>query len=153
MSKKMGPIPAGYAADADGMLLIGGRRADSLVEEAGDTPLFVYDLALVGAKIARFRAAFPDVHLHYAIKANSYIPLLKHVASRVDGLDIASAGELDFALEAGADPARISFAGPGKRDAELRQTVASGVLLNLESFREVGEIGRASCRERVSFLV
>ena len=66
MSKPMGPIPAGYAADQDGMLLIGGRRADALVEEAGDTPLFVYDLALVDAKIARFRAAFPDVDLHYA---------------------------------------------------------------------------------------
>jgi len=140
MSKKMGPIPAGYAADADGMLLIGGRRADALVEEAGDTPLFVYDLALVGAKIARFRAAFPDVHLHYAIKANSYIPLLKHVASRVDGLDIASAGELDFALEAGADPARISFAGPGKRDADLADAIHEGVTLNAES---AGEVERA----------
>ena len=39
MSKPMGPIPAGFAADADGMLLIGGRRADALVAEAGDTPL------------------------------------------------------------------------------------------------------------------
>ncbi len=58
MSKPMGPIPAGFAADADGMLLIGGRRADALVAEAGDTPLFVYDLGLVDAKIARFRAAF-----------------------------------------------------------------------------------------------
>ena len=105
MSKPMGPIPAGYAADADGMLLIGGRRADALVDEAGDTPLFVYDLALVDAKIARFRAAFPGVDLHYAIKANSYIPLLRHIAGQVDGLDIASAGELDFALEAGADAA------------------------------------------------
>ena len=35
MSKPMGPIPAGFAADADGMLLIGGRRADALVAEAG----------------------------------------------------------------------------------------------------------------------
>lgn len=140
MSKPMGPIPAGYAADADGMLLIGGRRADSLVEQAGDTPLFVYDLALVGEKIARFRSAFPNVHLHYAIKANSYIPLLKHVASRVDGLDIASAGELDFALEAGADPARISFAGPGKRDADLADAIHEGVTLNAES---AGEVERA----------
>ena len=40
------------------MLLIGGRRADALVAEAGDTPLFVYDLALIDRKIARFRAAF-----------------------------------------------------------------------------------------------
>ena len=39
MSKPMGAIPAGFTADADGMLLIGGRRADALAAEAGDTPL------------------------------------------------------------------------------------------------------------------
>ena len=137
MTKPMGPIPGGYTADTDGMLLIGGRRADALVEEAGDTPLFVYDLALVDAKIARFRAAFGNVHLHYAIKANSYAPLLKHVAKHVDGLDIASAGELDFALQAGADPAAISFAGPGKRDGDLSEAIEAGITLNAESEGEV----------------
>lgn len=140
MSKLMGPIPPGFAADGDGMLLIAGRRADDLVAEAGDTPLFVYDLGLIDAKIARFRAAFPDIDLHYAIKANSYIPLLSHVAKQVDGLDIASAGELAFALEAGADPARISFAGPGKRDADLKAAIDAGVTLNCES---EGEVERA----------
>ncbi|HEV2818809.1 MAG TPA: pyridoxal-dependent decarboxylase, exosortase A system-associated [Allosphingosinicella sp.] len=140
MSKAMGPIPAGYAADEDFMLLVGGRRADALVAEAGDTPLFVYDLGLIDARVARFRAAFADVHLHYAIKANSYGPLLRHVARHVDGLDIASAGELDFALEAGADAARISFAGPGKRDADLAEAIQEGVTLNAES---EGEVERA----------
>ena len=140
MSKPMGAIPAGFAADADGMLLIGGRRADALVAEAGDTPLFVYDLDLVDARIARFRAAFPGVHLHYAIKANSYAPILSHIAKRVDGLDIASGGELGFALEAGADPADISFAGPGKRDADLEAAIGAGVTLNCES---EGEAERA----------
>ncbi|HMG47485.1 MAG TPA: pyridoxal-dependent decarboxylase, exosortase A system-associated [Allosphingosinicella sp.] len=140
MSKPMGPIPAGYAADADFMLLIGGRRADALVAAAGDTPLFVYDLALVDAKIARFRAAFAGIDLHYAIKANSYQPLLSHVAKQIDGLDIASAGELDFALEACADPARISFAGPGKRDGDLAEAIEAGIALNCES---EGEVERA----------
>jgi len=140
MTKPMGPIPAGYAADEDGMLLIGGRRADALVAEAGDTPLFVYDLALVDAKIARFRAAFPDVDLHYAIKANSYLPLLSRVSRQVDGLDIASGGELKFALEAGADPSTISFAGPGKRDSDLAAAIEAGVTLNCES---EGEVERA----------
>ncbi|MEA3029967.1 MAG: diaminopimelate decarboxylase [Sphingomonadales bacterium] len=140
MTKPMGPIPDGYAADQDFMLLIGGRRADALVAGAGDTPLFVYDLALVDAKIARFRAAFPNVDLHYAIKANPYLPLLGHIARQVDGLDIASGGELNFALEAGADPSAISFAGPGKRDADLEAAIAAGVTLNCES---EGEVERA----------
>jgi diaminopimelate decarboxylase len=149
MSKLMGPLPAGFTADADGMLLIGGRRADNLVEEAGDTPLFVYDLALVDAKIARFRAAFAGVHLHYAMKSNPYLPLLKHVGNSVQGVDLASGGELRMALAAGLDPEAMSFAGPGKRDADLGEAIAAGVTLNCESEGEVeraliiaGKIGR-----------
>ena len=140
MTKMMGAIPAGYTADAEGMLLIGGRRADTLVAEAGDTPLFVYDLGLIDRKVARFRAAFAGIDLHYAIKANSYGPLLRHVSKQVDGLDIASGGELGFALEAAADPATISFAGPGKRDGDLEAAIRSGVTLNCES---EGEAERA----------
>ncbi|HMJ92472.1 MAG TPA: pyridoxal-dependent decarboxylase, exosortase A system-associated [Allosphingosinicella sp.] len=140
MSKLMGPLPPGFAADADAMLLIGGRRADALVEEAGDTPLFVYDLALIDAKIARFRAAFAGIHLHYAMKANPYLPLLEHVGRNVQGVDLASGGELRIALEAGLDPEAMSFAGPGKRDADLGEAIAAGVTLNCES---EGEAERA----------
>jgi diaminopimelate decarboxylase len=135
----MGAIPPGY--DGDGpMLRIGGRRADSLVSEAGGTPLFVYDLAMIGRHIDRFSAAFPGVDLHYAIKANSYAPLLNHVASMVDGLDVASGGELDMALAAGMAAENISFAGPGKRDAELEAAILAGATINLES---EGEAERA----------
>jgi len=59
------------------------------------------------------------------------------MAQLVDGIDVASAGELKIALDAGADAREVSFAGPGKREAELRQAVASRVLINLESMREV----------------
>ena len=62
----------------------------------------------------------------------------------VDGIDVASAGELQVALNAGADPREISFAGPGKRQSELRQSVAAGVLVNVESFREVPMLAAAS---------
>lgn len=140
MTKPMGSIPDGFAADADGMLLIGGRRADALVAEAGDTPLFVYDLGIVDRQIARFRTAFPGVDLHYAMKANPYKPLLKHIGKHVGGFDLASGGELRLALEAGIDPEAMSFAGPGKRDEELREAIAAGVTLNCES---EGEVERA----------
>jgi diaminopimelate decarboxylase len=148
MSKPMGAIPAGFEAE-DGMLLIGGRRADSLVEEAGDTPLFVYDLARVTAQVRRFRSACPGVNLHYAIKANTYAPLLKHIAKLVDGLDVASAGEMNAALGSGMDSNEISFAGPGKRDDELAAAIQAGVTLNLESEGEAERalaIGRAQGR-------
>ncbi|HEX8643365.1 MAG TPA: pyridoxal-dependent decarboxylase, exosortase A system-associated [Allosphingosinicella sp.] len=140
MSKPMGPIPPDFAAADDDMLLIGGRRADDLVAEAGDTPLFVYDLAMVERRIARFRAAFGPVHLHYAMKANPFPPLLTHVRNLVDGIDLASGGELTIALAAGVEGNSTSFAGPGKRDPDLEAAIAAGVTLNCES---EGEATRA----------
>ena len=70
--------------------------------------------------------------------------LVGYMAGLVDGIDVASAGELKVALDAGADPAEVSFAGPAKRDAELSQAVAAGVLVNLESMREVGVLAALS---------
>jgi diaminopimelate decarboxylase len=66
------------------------------------------------------------------------------MAGLVDGIDVASAGELKVALDAGADPAEVSFAGPGKRDQELWQSVAAGVLVNVESLRELPVLAAAS---------
>jgi diaminopimelate decarboxylase len=148
MSKPMGAIPAGYQAE-DGVLLVGGRRADALVEQAGGTPLFVYDVRKVAAQIGSFRAAFSGVNLHYAIKANSYEPLLKFIATLTDGLDVASGGEMAAALAAGAAAADISFAGPGKRDEELAAAIDAGVTLNLESEGEAERaLGIARARGR-----
>lgn len=134
--KPTGPIPAGFAA-LDGELALGGRRVSDLVAEAGGTPLFVYSADMLRARVASLRAAMPpQLRLHYAMKANPYRPLLTLMGGLVDGFDVASGGELAMALEAGQDPHRISFAGPGKRDAELEQAVRHGVTLNLESENE-----------------
>ncbi len=136
--KPLGPVPPGFVADAEGRLLIGGRDVETLVAEAGGSPLFVYDASRISAQVARFRAAFPpDVALHYAVKANPYAPLLTAMSGIVDGFDIASAGELDRVASLGLP---ISFAGPGKRDEELAAALRAGVTLNLESD---GETGRA----------
>lgn len=137
--KPMGPIPADFTGDG-GPLLIGGERFDDLIAKAGDTPLFVYDLGIIRQRIARFRAAFPPVHLHYAVKANPHPDLLAGIAPLVDGFDVASAGELERALAAGMPADRISFAGPGKRDRELEAAIVAGATLNLES---EGEADRA----------
>jgi len=144
-SKPLGPIPPGFVT-VDGELAIGGRKASELA--ASGTPLFVYSRAMIEARMARLRAALPGrIGVHYAIKANSFAPLLAMMCELTDGLDIASGGELAMARAAGADPARISFAGPGKRDEELGAAVIAGVTLNLES---EGEARRAlAIAERV----
>ena len=134
--KAIGPIPPDFAAIA-GELAIGGRTASALVKEAGDTPLFVYSRDVIAARIEGLRAAMPErLNIHYAMKANPYGPLLEFIADLVDGLDIASAGELEQAREAGYLPREISFAGPGKRDRELMAAIRAGVTLNLESESE-----------------
>jgi len=138
--KPMGPIPAGFES-ADGELLMGGRTVSALVAEAGDTPLFVYSRERISAQYRRLRAAMPaQLAIHYAMKANPFGPLLVHMNSLVDGFDIASGGELQLALAAGVDPARISFAGPGKRDREIAAAIEQGVTLHSES---EGEVERA----------
>ena len=136
--KPMGPFPPEFAAQ-QGELRIGGRTTEQWAAEAGATPLFVYDLGIVASRIARFRAAFPGVGLHYAVKANPFPPLLAAIAPLVDGLDVASRGEMVRALTA-KPPGDISFAGPGKRDDELAAAIDQGVTINLES---EGEANRA----------
>jgi diaminopimelate decarboxylase len=139
--KPSGPIPLDYVANEAGELLVGNVPATILAEQAGDTPLFVYDMAIVRSRIARLRAAMPpELAIHYAMKANPYAPLLWEIVKGVDGIDVASAGEMRAALAAGMAAEAISFAGPGKRDVELEAAIVAGVTLNLES---EGEAERA----------
>ena len=130
--KPMGTIPAEFSHAS---LRIAGETAEHWADVAGDTPLFVYDFGVVAARIARFRAAFSGVDLHYAIKANPFGPLLDAIAPLVDGLDVASGGEVTWATRR-KTPNAISFAGPGKRDDELELAIRAGITINLESARE-----------------
>lgn len=122
----------------NGELVVGGLPLAQLAARAGSTPFYAYDRGLLTRRVAELRAALPAaVKLHYAMKANPLPALVAHMAGLVDGIDVASGGELKVALAAGADPHEISFAGPGKRAAELRQAVEAGILVNVESFREI----------------
>ncbi len=123
-------------------LLVGGIPLERLVDRVGQTPFYAYDRELLTRRVAELRAALPaSIKLHYAMKANPMPAVVNHMARLVDGIDVASGGELRVALDSGADPHEISFAGPGKRHGELRQAVAAGILINIEYFREVAELG------------
>ncbi|RDC60083.1 Diaminopimelate decarboxylase [Alteripontixanthobacter maritimus] len=134
--KPTGPIPAGYET-LDGELAIGGRTVSQLVEDAGETPLFVYSRRLLDQRMADLRAVMPDrLAIHYAVKANPHDNVIRHMAGLVDGFDIASGGELAIMQRLGMDAGPISFAGPGKRDRELDAAIMAGATLNLESESE-----------------
>ncbi|WP_164962636.1 pyridoxal-dependent decarboxylase, exosortase A system-associated [Rubrivivax sp. JA1026] len=129
----------------DGELVVGGVRLSLLAARVGATPFYAVDRGLLRRRVAELRAALPaGVKLHYAMKANPMPALVAYMAGLVDGIDVASGGELKVALDAGADAAEVSFAGPGKRDAELRQAVAARVLVNVESERELAVLAAAA---------
>ncbi|MBL8339796.1 MAG: pyridoxal-dependent decarboxylase, exosortase A system-associated, partial [Rhodoferax sp.] len=137
--------PMDQFAVEDGELRVGGERLSLLAARVGQTPFYAYDRGLLRARVEALRAVLPrGIQLHYAMKANPMPAVVGFMAGLVDGIDVASAGELKVALDAGANPADVSFAGPGKRDAELRQAVAARVLVNLESAREIAPLQAAS---------
>lgn len=131
--------------DVPGGLHLNGLPLARVVARAGGTPLYAVDRSAVKARVAELRQALPaTVHLHYAMKANPMPALVQFLCGLVDGVDVASAGELQVALNAGADPQSVSFAGPGKQPHELRQAVAAGILVNVESAGELPHLARAS---------
>jgi diaminopimelate decarboxylase len=139
--KPIGPIPPYFTAGPDDQLMIEGQSVEELVEEAGGTPLFVYDNNIVGRQVALFQAAITSgVSLYYSVSANPYEPLLTFVGRYVDGFRVVSGGELHRLKKAGLQGIPITFAGPGKRDEELEAAVAAGATISVES---EGEAGRA----------
>ncbi len=135
------PLPY-FQVNREGHLLIGGESVVTIAHRLGeDTPFYVYDRKIIHDRIAALRATFPSgIHLHYAIKANPMADVVRFIAPLVDGIDVASAKEMVTAIENGAEPQHISFTGPGKTDAELDQAVRSGVVINVESERELAPI-------------
>ena len=121
----------------DGVLTVGGVPLDRLAHRVGTTPFFAYDRELVRQRVAMLRSLLPErLSLGYAVKANPMPAVVHLLASLVDTLDVASSHEMRVALDTGIDPGRVSFAGPGKTDAELQQAVASGVIIEIESAGE-----------------
>jgi len=125
----------------ENVLQVGGMPITRLAERVGSTPFYAYDRRLMTDRVAQLRAALPaDIHLHYAIKANPMPAVVLHLAGLVDGFDVASGGELKVVLDTTMPPDKISFAGPGKSERELRQAMAAGIVINLESGRELDRI-------------
>ncbi len=128
---------------ADDCLQVGGIPLTRLAQRVGSTPFYAYDRRLLSERVAHVRAHMPPaLELHFSMKANPMPALVQHMAGLVDGIDVASGGELKVALDTGMEPARISFAGPGKSDAELTRAVAAGIVVHAESEREIRALAR-----------
>lgn len=108
-----------------------------------DTPLYVYDFDLITANYNALKDAFSGRKslICYAVKANSNLSLLEHIASLEAGCDCVSIGEVKRALMAKISPYKIIFSGVGKTDSEIKEALESEILmLNVESEEELNRI-------------
>ncbi|MFC5460201.1 pyridoxal-dependent decarboxylase, exosortase A system-associated [Massilia niabensis] len=127
----------------DDCLQVGGVPLTRLAQRVGSTPFYAYDRRLLTERVAQVRMHLPhSLELHYSMKANPMPALVQHLSTLVDGIDVASAGELKVALDTGMAPERISFAGPGKSEAELTRAVAAGAVVHAESEREIRALAK-----------
>lgn len=128
----------------DGELRVGGMTLSRLTARVGSTPFFAYDRALLDTRVELLRAALPPrVELSFAMKANPMPAVVHHLARKVDRIDVASSLEMRSALDSGIRPERVSFAGPGKTAAEIRQAVAAGIIVEIESATELARVAAA----------
>jgi len=128
---------AAAAAGIDGILEAGrlaGLSPAALAEEFG-TPFYVYDLDLIGRRVAALQAVLPrGFRVAFAVKANPALAVVAHLRRCGVGADVASGGELETVLRAGFNPSAIAMTGPGKRDEELAAAVSAGIgVLTVES--------------------
>ena len=127
-----------------GELAVGGLPLRRLAARVGSTPFFAYDRRLLGLRVAELRSILPTrLQLTYAMKANPMPAVVQYLAGLVDSIDVASASEMQVALDTTMPAERVSFAGPGKTAAEIRQAVAAGITLELESTTEARRVVEA----------
>lgn len=119
-------------------LYLDGVDLGQLARQHG-TPCYVYSFSLLEENFRRYSLAMGESgSVHYAVKANPSLAILKHLAQLGAGFDIVSAGELQRVIMAGGRPASIVFSGVGKRDDELVAGLTAGIgCFNIESASEL----------------
>jgi len=132
------PSLAMHAMDG---LLVDGVPLNRIADEHG-TPTWVYSAATMRARYQALTTALGaaglDAHVHYAMKANDHLAILRLFAREGAGVDVVSGGELLRARAAGIGGGHIVFSGVGKSPRELRLALAEDIAqINVESAEEL----------------
>ena len=133
----MGPLT--YTA---GSLHMDGVNLAHITQAFG-TPCYVYSATHIRNRVAELKAAFADLSctIHYSVKANSNLHLLKLMHEQSVGFDIVSGGELSRVLAAGGNPQSVIFSGVGKRVEEIDFALKAGIKsFNVESASELNRL-------------
>jgi len=131
-------------ARVDGRLVCEGVPLSTIARAVG-TPTYVYSANAVREQYARLSAALDGVpfRIHYSLKANSNLALLRLLRSLGAAADVVSGGELFRARRAGFEAPDIIFGGVGKTEREIADGIDAGVLLlNIESEDELRMVDR-----------
>ena len=137
---------AGFTRTASGELMCDGVSLDAIADAVG-TPVYVYSARAIREQYdALDRALSPVSHrLHYSMKANANLAVLRLLEERGAGVDIVSGGELYRALQAGFSADAIVFSGVGKSPQELREALSVGILMfNVESLFELEQLNEVA---------
>ena len=108
-----------------------------------NTPLYLYDFNNITKRYEELKGAFDGKKslVAYAVKSNSNLAVIRHLANLGAGADCVSIGEVRRALKAGVKNYRIIFSGVGKKDSEIREAIEEKILLiNLESEAEMKRV-------------
>jgi len=111
--------------------------------EKYQTPYYVYDFDYITSQYEELKTAFKARKslIAYAVKANSNLSVIKHLASLGAGADCVSIGEVKRALKVGIAPYKIIFSGVGKIDSEIKEALELGILMiNVESDAELQRV-------------
>lgn len=143
-----------------GHLVVGGADAVKLAKRFG-TPLYVVDEQRVRENYRRFYKAFsdrwPSVLVYYALKANSNLAVVKVLQEEGAGADVSSENEFRIALKTGIPSDRMVFNGNYKTPLELKLSISYNVMINIDSFQELGMVNKIASRlkkrAQISFRV
>ena len=123
----------------NGRLFVENTDIEEIAEAVG-TPVYIYSKATFIDHLQKIQKAYSelDTLICYSVKACGNIKILKFMAGMGSGFDVVSGGELFRALQAGAQPSKIVFAGVGKTDVEITEALDAGIgYFNIESEEEL----------------
>ena len=146
---------AGLERAPDGLLRFGGVSLEAVLRDVG-SPAYVYNASAIRDRYRAIESAFSNMphRVHYAVKSNGSLAVLKVLKDLGAGADIVSGGELRRAIRAGFDPKMIVFSGVGKSDPELEAAIESRIGgINIESAEELSALERIVERQAVDYPI
>ncbi|MHA1438763.1 MAG: diaminopimelate decarboxylase [Promethearchaeota archaeon] len=129
----------------DGVLTIAGVNVINIVNQYG-TPIYLMNERLIKRRYQALKKALDSEYeknqVHFAVKANSNLSILKILNFEGSNFDCTSAGEIYICLKAGISPDKILYTGNMFTNDDLRYAVENGVQINLDSISQLKRLSK-----------